>query len=223
MSNVATRIHLIRHGETSWNAERRIQGQAEAPLNNNGKAQASRLGETLAAQHFDSVFSSDLRRTRETVQILTQDKSASISYLEELREIFLGPWEGLLYAEVQESHPDQHDYFIGAPHRFDLEGAETFYELQQRGVKAIVNIANQCTGQEVMIVSHGAIIKAILAFYEDRPLSQLWEPPVMFNCAHSIIEFNEPAKATEPGTTQQETADQNTTARILRYAGQDDW
>ena len=83
---------------------------------------------------------------------------------------------------------------------------ETFHQLQQRGLEAIKTIVEQCCGQEVLVVSHGAILKAVLSFYARRPLSDLWAAPAMHNCAHSIVEFD---------------TDKNPT--IVRFCDLDNW
>jgi probable phosphoglycerate mutase len=206
-----SRIHLVRHGETDWNAERRVQGQADSQLSDNGRSQARALQANACLQDISRVYSSDLSRTRQTATIfLDQQESllqqTDIVYRRSLREIHLGPWQGRLYAEIEQSHPQDYQHFRAAPHLFKLPGAETFHELQQRGVTAIEKIAQECAGLEALVVSHGALIKTVLCHYEGRSISELWRPPTMHNCAHSIIEYSTGG-----------------TARIIRYADAQSW
>lgn len=183
-----TRLHLIRHGETAWNAEGRIQGQTDARLNAIGREQASALKESFVDIPIARVYVSSSVRARDTAALALGHLSAEFIYLDELREIYLSDWEGRLYAEVERVHPEHVDHFRNAPHRFNYPGAETFVELQQRGLTAIQNIIQQGEGLEVAVVSHGAWIKAVLSHYEGRALNQFWEPPRMHNCSHSILE-----------------------------------
>lgn len=195
-------IHLIRHGETDWNAMRRVQGQMESALSENGRRQAAELGKQLRQLEIGRIFCSSSQRTRETAGLLFPDTTLDVQYQDDLREIHLGPWEGNLYEDLELQDPDQFFYFWNEPHRFSLDGAETFQQLQERGVEAIRAICAQSENQQVAVVSHGALIKAILCHYESRPLARLWEPPKMHNCAHSVLEV-----------------DRNADGRIIQYAG----
>jgi len=103
-------------------------------------------------------------------------------------------------------YPEQLRAFRELPEQFRFQGAETFAELQARGLAALEEIALSCPGQAVAVVSHGALIRSVLSHYGKRPLSRLWEPPKMHNCAHSIVEI---VGDTDP--------------RIIQYAGQRSW
>jgi probable phosphoglycerate mutase len=106
-----------------------------------------------------------------------------------LWEINLGPWEGRLKVEIEREDPVEFDNFWHKPDRFALPGAETFAQLQRRGLAAIKRIVTENRNRRVLVVSHGAMIKSILSHFDGRPLRNLWHPPEMHNCAHSIIEF----------------------------------
>lgn len=180
-------LHLFRHGQTNWNEERRAQGQSESELTNLGKEQATALGDRISEIKFDRVFCSSSVRTRQTAAHAFGETEPAIQYLDEFREIHLGPWEGTLYDEISVSDPESYDHFWTQPHLFNVSGAETFYQLQSRAVGAVENILRQHAEQRVAVVSHGALIKSLLCHFADKPISALWEPPNMHNCAHSII------------------------------------
>ena len=99
----------------------------------------------------------------------------------------MGKWEGRLYAELESESPESFKHFWHEPHKFDVPGAETFSQLQSRALAAIRDIYSQHAGQLIALVSHGALIKTVLAHIEGRHLAQLWTPPQMHNCAHSIV------------------------------------
>ncbi len=201
-----TRLHLLRHGETDWNAEGRIQGQSESLLTEAGRAQAMALQAELRDRGISRVFSSSSLRARQTAAIVFAGMAQEIHYLDALREIALGSWEGHLYSTIEALYPEHLRAFREVPDQFRFQGAETFAELQARGVAAVEEIALSCPGQAIAVVSHGALIRSVLSHYGKRPLSRLWEPPKMHNCAHSIIEI---VGAAEP--------------RIVQYAGQSSW
>lgn len=181
------RIHLIRHGQTHWNKERRVQGQTESTLSEEGREQAAALRPVLNRFTIDKVYCSTSIRTRETAAILFADRDIATEYRDSLREILLGPWEGFLQTEVKEKYPESFNEFWHFPHRFTLAGAETFEQVQQRGMQELQRVVDESAGQDVAIISHGVLIKSILCQLEGRPLDRLWEPPVMHNCSHSII------------------------------------
>ncbi len=194
-------VHLIRHGETDWNAERRVQGQSDSRLNEAGEQQARELAERIDHIEFDAIYCSSSLRTRQTAATLFPEHLPHIQYLDSLREIHLGPWEGSLYDEIESQSPDSFRHFWHEPHLFAVEGAETFYQLQERAVATLMQLLQVQQGNRVSVVSHGALIKTVLAHAQELPMEELWTPPHMHNCAHSIVSF-----------------DGNGGVRILQYA-----
>lgn len=184
------RIHLIRHGETNWNRERRAQGQQESVLTERGIAQAHTLARALGSVPVDEVYSSSSVRARQTTEILFGERTVPIEYCDLLREIHMGGWEGRLYADLEAEDPAQFRAFWHEPHRFLLSGAETFETVQQRALSRLDDILSRSTAQQIAIVSHGVWIKTLLCHAEKRPLKKLWQPPAMHNCAHSIIDIH---------------------------------
>ena len=88
-------IYLIRHGQTNWNAERKIQGQTDIPLNQIGQQQAKDVSEEISKLKIDKIFSSDLLRARETAEIINEKIGAKIEYDKRLREVNYGNYEGI--------------------------------------------------------------------------------------------------------------------------------
>ena len=183
-------IHLIRHGETNWNKERRAQGQSESHLTDLGIQQAKELGQRIGQLEFDRIYCSSSLRTRQTAEHAFSESTTEINYLDSLREIFLGPWEGVLYDDIAIREPDSYKHFWEEPHLFNVEGAESFSNLQKRAVETVGEIAAGHPQQKIALVSHGALIKSFLCHLEKRPLSELWAPPQMHNCAHSIVNLD---------------------------------
>ncbi len=188
-------LHLFRHGETNWNRERRVQGQSESHLTELGIQQATELGHRIREIPFDRIYCSSSLRTRQTAEHAFPNAEGDIVYQDALREIFLGPWEGQLYEDLEMSDPDSHRHFWQQPHLFRVEGAEDFFKLQLRAIDAIAQIesthrSGAAGDTKIALVSHGALIKSFLCHVEGRSMEQFWAPPRMHNCAHSIVKFS---------------------------------
>ena len=203
-------LHIVRHGQTNWNAEHRIQGQLDSALDGLGIEQASQRGKDFTDTQFSAVFSSSSLRTRQTTGHLldnltrnltsshSDDLKNSVLYMDELREVCLGVWEGQLWRDIQAAYPDMVEAHRTASDEFVVEGAETYFQTQERGIKAIESIINRQEDathfdvtDEVLIVSHGAIMKTIFAYYLNIPLTSIYTLPQLPNCAHCIIEVKD--------------------------------
>ncbi|PCH61555.1 MAG: histidine phosphatase family protein [SAR86 cluster bacterium] len=189
-------LHLFRHGQTNWNLERRVQGQSESTLTKLGCQQATNLGSDIKHLDLKQVYCSSSVRTRETAAHAFTQKETQFEFRDNLREIHLGPWEGFLYAEMERSSPEDYDHFWNSPGQFDVDGAETFQQLQQRAINAVqeIYLESHSTHEQVAVVSHGALIKTLLCHYEGRDLNKMWEPPQMTNCSHSIVKLSADGK-----------------------------
>src|SRR5688500_9075185 len=101
-----TTILLVRHGETDWNLERRVQGHSDRPLNDTGRRQAIELATALGDEPVDAIYSSDLVRAHETARILAERRGLGVTVIPELREKSFGTWEGLTDREVLQRFPE---------------------------------------------------------------------------------------------------------------------
>ena len=154
----ATRIVLVRHGETEWNRTRRVQGHTDVPLNDVGRRQARELAAELDGEVVDAIYSSDLSRARETAEILSMARSIPVVSLPELREKHFGTWEGLTDVEVRERFPEAHAKGWG-----DGESSE---EMAERIVGVVERIVEAHEGELVIVVTHGGPMRAILRHYD---------------------------------------------------------
>ena len=176
-----TELLLIRHGETDWNRERRFQGHADPPLNEAGREQARELAGLLAGEQSEAVYSSDLRRARETAEILAARLDAEVVALRELREIDVGSWQGLTWPEIEERHPDGAERWHRDGHGW--ESGETYEALGERIVAALRSIAARHPGQRVLVVGHGGTVRATRAFVEGvSVVESRGRSPAIGNC-----------------------------------------
>lgn len=193
------KLHFLRHGQTDFNLERRVQGQYDSQLTEMGVSQAKAAAQMVATLDIKSAYSSTNLRAKHTAQLAIDGLGLELKTRDGLREIMMGAWQQQLYADVRLSDPERLNHFQDAPHKFHLDGAETFQDLQARGVKAVEEIIaaemahikpTDSAPRNVLIVSHGAILKTIFAHYAAVPLSDIWAEPHLQNCSHSLIEVS---------------------------------
>jgi probable phosphoglycerate mutase len=161
-----TEILLIRHGETDWNAERRLQGYLDIELNAEGVRQAAALGEVLRGEALDAIFSSDLRRAFQTAQPIAATRGGMTVQIEpELRERCYGAFEGLRYAEIGERYPEAYaamrarDMDVRYPQGVNV--AETLREFSTRSVGAITRLLKTSAYRKIAIVTHGGVLDCL--------------------------------------------------------------
>jgi len=153
---------LIRHGQSTWNRERRIQGQLDPHLSDEGHRQAERLGRRLAGRRFTGFYSSDLKRAFETAQAIATATGARPKPDESLREIYLGEWEGLRTEEIAERYPEAWASWVKEPDWDLVPGGERAVDFEARVAAAIDEIFQQHEHGDVLVVTHGGVIQIAL-------------------------------------------------------------
>ena len=148
-----TELYLVRHGETDWNRQRRIQGMTDIPLNDTGRAQATATGKLLARRRWDAVYASPLSRARETASLIAAELGLpEPTLLDELVERNYGEAEGMDWLQVETQFP----------HGSAVPGRESREQVAARVVPALVRLAEERAGQALVVVSHGGAIRAVL-------------------------------------------------------------
>ena len=158
-----TRIILIRHGETAWNAERRLQGHLDIALNPEGERQATALATALRDEHVDLIVSSDLQRARQTAEAVASQHGIPVQTDPALRERCYGGFEGLLYAEIEHRFPRE----FAAWQARDIDGilppgvnqGESFRQFYERVMSAIFSWAAAHPGKTLALVAHGGVLE----------------------------------------------------------------
>ncbi len=186
-------IYLVRHGETIWNKDGRIQGREDVPLNEKGIELAEITSKGMKEIPFDVIYSSPLIRARKTAEIMRGERICPIHTDERLREMSFGRYEGSLILEAagDESHP-LHD-FIKNPGRYHARDGEDFIQVIARARSFIHEVLLPLAGhaEHVMIASHGALIRCFLRCIEERPLAEFWGGTAQRNCAVTHLELEE--------------------------------
>lgn len=167
-----TKICLVRHGETPWNAEKRIQGQTDIALNSVGEAQAAATARSLFRQSIEALYSSDLLRAQQTARCISATINRPAELLPALRERRYGNFEGLTYTEANQRYPDAYRRFAARDADFALPGGgESLCQLHARVVDALQMIAARHAGQTVVLVTHGGVLDSVNRFVRGNALS----------------------------------------------------
>jgi 2,3-bisphosphoglycerate-dependent phosphoglycerate mutase len=156
-----TRVLAIRHGETAWNVDSRIQGQLNIPLNHTGRWQAHRLALAVADEGVDAIYSSDLLRALETAQAVAAGCGRDIVTDPGLRERGFGEFEGLTFKEIEQRWPEQSERWRKRDPLFGPERGETLADFFDRSVSTVTRLAGAHPGQTIAVVAHGGVLDCL--------------------------------------------------------------
>jgi probable phosphoglycerate mutase len=157
----ATTLVLVRHGETAWNAEGRVQGQTDVPLNQVGRAQAQALVPVLAAERFGAIYSSDLLRVRDTAQPTARALGLEPRLDAGLRERHYGMFETLTYVECRERFPVEFERFREKELDFDFGSGESLQTFYERALATMAAIVARHAGEAVLVFTHGGVLEML--------------------------------------------------------------
>jgi len=204
---------LVRHGQSTWNREHRIQGQLDPPLSDEGRRQAELLGRRLAGRRLAGFYASDLSRAVETAEAIAPGVDLKPEPTPGLREIFLGEWEGLRTEEIAKRFPNAWARW-GEEADWDLvPGGEGAARFEARVMATLDEILGRHSHGDVLVVTHGGVIQVALHRVIGRPSRGLF-PFKIQNASISLIDVRdgrmviggsndvghlEPALVTEPG------------------------
>ncbi len=186
---VTTRICFIRHGETDWNVEKRIQGHTDIPLNETGRAQALAMAFNAAHQRFHAIYSSDLKRTMETAQALAQREDQAVKPLPQLRERHYGVFQGITAAEGAVKYPEAYAHYVARDLEYDFENGESLRGFAERVADGIDWLLRHHSGQTIAAISHSGVLDVIYRRATGRPLHTPRDF-VIPNCALNWFHFD---------------------------------
>jgi probable phosphoglycerate mutase len=156
-----TRIVAVRHGETVWNAEMRMQGQLDTELSERGRRQARRTAAALADEGIEAIVSSDLVRAAATAAAIAETVGLPVTTDVGLRERSFGAFQGYTYAEIDARWPAEAARWRRHDPLFAPDGGETLVEFDERAVAAVTRIAERERGRTVLVVTHGGVLDCL--------------------------------------------------------------
>ncbi|NLJ89133.1 MAG: histidine phosphatase family protein [Epulopiscium sp.] len=187
------KLYLVRHGETAWNIDNKYQGITDIPLNEIGIKQAQAIARRMKAFKIDKIYSSDLSRAYETGKLISREKNINIEKMPGLREISFGEWEGYTISELEELYGENYKRFFLEPHKYNFPGEGSMEAVQKRIRKAIGEIEKKHPKGDIVIVSHGGVLKILIMTLLEIDLSffkSFW----LGNTSLSIIEKKDNGK-----------------------------
>lgn len=184
------KLYVTRHGETEWNVEKRLQGWGDSPLTESGIKRAHLFKDLVADVEFDIIYTSTQKRAIDTAQIIKGTRDIPMVELEEIRELGFGNWEGLTLTEIKEKDGELFDTYISNPLLYNPSSGESISDLFKR-VKVTLDKIENKEDKNVLIVSHGVTIKAIIALLKNLAIDDYREIPVFPGASLSIFEKTE--------------------------------
>jgi probable phosphoglycerate mutase len=161
MHDNVTRIFAIRHGETAWNVDNRIQGQLDVPLNPTGRWQAQRVAAALAGEGLEAIYSSDLKRAHETAELVAAAAGCAIVAERGLRERGFGEFEGQTWTEIEQRWPEQSERWRKRDLSFAPAGGESLLQFYARVVDCATRLAAAHPGQTIALIAHGGVLDCL--------------------------------------------------------------
>jgi probable phosphoglycerate mutase len=179
-----TRFLVLRHGETRWNVELRIQGHLDSPLTASGQAQARALAERLSGDPFDLLIASDLGRAMETARYIERVTGRPVHRDARLRERSFGVGEGLSYDAINDRYPGSFSRMGEVDVDYTVPGGETRREFNDRVIGAFESLAAEHGGRRIAVVTHGGVLAMLYRHIQGIPIAtrnQVAIPNASFN------------------------------------------
>lgn len=184
-----TVIYLIRHGETMWNREKRLQGHIDIGLNEKGFWQAQQLGKYLSNRPIAAVISSDLSRAADTAQAVASHHQIELQFEPGLRERHYGIMQGLSHTEIAEKHPRNHAAWKNRETNFTPESGESLQQFYDRVVHSARSWAERYPDQEIAMVAHGGVLDCLNRVATKRSLEMARDFEIL-NASLNTLSFN---------------------------------
>jgi len=186
---IQTRICFIRHGETDWNVEKRIQGHTDIELNETGRSQALAMAFNAAHHRFHAIYSSDLARAKETARVLAQREEHEVKLLPQLRERHYGIFQGITAAQGAEHHPAAYAHYIARDPDYAFETGESLRGFAERVAEGVDWLVRHHSGQTIAAVSHAGVLDILYRRATGRPLHTPRDFKIP-NCALNWFHFD---------------------------------
>lgn len=186
---MTTTLILIRHGETTWNREGRVQGHLDSPLTPEGQTQAAACAERLQSERIEQIVASDLQRVRHTAGILTSAMNLPTRYEPALRERNYGVGEGKTYAEIDALFPEAFSRTRSTDPDFAIEGGESRRQFHERITGVLKSIVEAHAGKRILIVTHGGVLGVVYRWLNDMPVASAHKVDIP-NVAYNRVTIN---------------------------------
>ena len=186
---MSTRFVVVRHGQTRWNVEARVQGHGDSPLTAQGLAQADAIGERLARERFDVLVASDLGRAMGTAERIARRCGLAVVPDPRLRERDFGAGEGLTYEEIDARWPNAFSRTAEVDPDLAIPGGESRRQFHDRIHRAFEALAREHAGRRVLVVSHGGVLSTLYRVIHDIPVARPHRVAIS-NASYNAVVFD---------------------------------
>lgn len=185
------KLYLIRHGQTEWNVERRMQGWQDSPLTSVGVEAAEALGRYLKDTKIDHVYCSTSGRASKTAELICKGRDIKPVELDELRELCMGKWEGVKIDEITKLDTLRHDQFLNDPMRFDGGSGESFLDIMSRTKEFLADLVSKHgeSNDQILVVTHTVTIKAFILNILGKTAAHIWETPHIHPVSMTLVDY----------------------------------
>jgi len=189
---VQTIAYLIRHGQTEWNLETRMQGHKDSPLTRVGITQAKGLHNRLMTEKIDLIYSSESKRAYDTARLIKGHQNIPIYRKKGLKEINMGEWEGMKQSDIINKYPQIWNNFWNNPIKYTPVGkGESYNEFKNRIITEIENIINLNQGKNIAIITHRIALKVIMLHFNNQDIINIGNIPDIQPASLSQICIND--------------------------------
>lgn len=184
-------LYITRHGETIWNKEGRLQGWKNSPLTEKGVMQGKMLKKAVSEYGITRIYSSPSERAALTAGFASEGLEIPVIFMDELKEMNMGDWEGRTLEEIQNEETENFENYWTDPFKFKKNTGEDFSDILKRARKAIDRIISENRDTNVLIVTHGVTLKALMSFFADGGFLEYWRTPVVKQTSISLVKIDE--------------------------------
>ncbi len=188
-------LYITRHGETKWNTEGRLQGWLNSPLTEKGILQGQLLNHAVRMYNIEKIYSSPSERALKTAISAKGKLGVEIEIMDELKEMHMGQWEGKTLDEIKEREPENFENYWKKPHLFEKNTGENFEDVLARTKNALDKIVKENPTGNVLIVTHGVTLKAIISHYSSEGFVEFWTKPVVQQASISLVRVDDQKNA----------------------------
>lgn len=187
------RYYLVRHGQTAWNSENRLQGHTDMPLNAVGQEQAQRLGQFFAGFHVRAIYTSHLQRSQQTAHAIVAGNGHGVAPIIErgLAEMHLGTWEGLTPVEIDAQFQGAYQQWRTQPSTVVIPQAEAVADFRHRARQALAQVVETTGEGEHVLVTHGGVIATLLADVLEADYDNVLRRLRLDNAGVTALEFGQ--------------------------------
>jgi len=182
---------IIRHGYSIGNKEKRFSGQMDIPLDEIGLCQAESVADYIVENFkVDSIYTSDLIRTVQTVKPTAERLGLAINKSKELREVDVGLWQGKLVEDIKKEYSENFKVYIKTPGLFRFDGGENYSDCLYRAKTFLEKLAEENEGKSIIIGTHGGVIRTLRAYIKNIPMDKIQDLPHVPNASITVVEYS---------------------------------